>query len=281
MDRYIYVSSKIIKSGYYDKANNLQLFFIYAVKISYPLSSSKRSPLLLRMNAIYLEDSYLRSFNSFVEQASNNGIYLNATAFYPESGGQPGDLGIISRNAGQFKVIKVELVDGRILHHLDREGLQAGDQVVGSIDWERRYKLMRSHTACHILSAIIFQETGARITGNQIDLARSRVDFSLESFDRAKMADYVQRANDIVAQGRKVEVSFLTREDAARLPNLVKLAMQVPDRERIRVVEIEGLDQQACGGTHVMSTAEVKGLRLVKAENKGKSNRRVYFELEE
>jgi misacylated tRNA(Ala) deacylase len=95
------------------------------------------------------------------------------------------------------------------------------------------------------------------------------------------MVDYVRKANDIVAQDRKVEVLFLTREDAARLPNLVKLAMQVPDRESIRVVKIEGLDQQACGGTHVMSTGEVKGLRLLKAENKGKSNRRVYFELEE
>jgi misacylated tRNA(Ala) deacylase len=233
------------------------------------------------MTAIYLEDPYVRSFDSYVEEASDNSVSLEATAFYPESGGQPGDLGIISRDAEQFEVLKVEPADGRILHYLDRVGLQDGDQIFGSIDWERRYKLMRSHTACHILSAVIFQETGARITGNQIDLHRLRVDFSLESFDRAKMTDYVQRANQIVAQDRKVAWRFLTREEAAGLPHLVKLAMRVPDRERIRVVEIEGLDRQACGGTHVRSTAEVKGLRLVKAENKGKSNRRAYFELEE
>jgi misacylated tRNA(Ala) deacylase len=234
-----------------------------------------------RMKAIYLEDPYLRSFDSYIEEARENGVYLDATAFYPESGGQPGDLGIISRGAEMFEVLKVEQAEGRIHHHLDRGGLQAGDQVLGEIDWERRYKLMRSHTACHILSAVIFQETKARITGNQIDLHRSRVDFSLESFDRAKMADYVQIANQIVAEDRKVAWRFLTRDEAAAIPHLVKLAMQVPERERIRVVEIEGLDQQACGGTHVRSTAEVKGLRLVKAENKGKSNRRAYFELEE
>jgi misacylated tRNA(Ala) deacylase len=233
------------------------------------------------MKAIYLEDSYVRSFDSYVEEASDNSVSLNATAFYPESGGQPGDLGIISRAAEQFEVLKVEPAEGRILHYLDKEGLQPGDQVSGSIDWKRRYMLMRSHTACHILSAIIFQETGARITGNQIDLHRSRVDFSLESFDRARMADYVQRANQIVAQDRKVAWKLLASDEAAGIPHLVKLAMQLPSRESIRVVEIEGLDQQACGGTHVKSTGEVKGLRLVKAENKGKSNRRAYFELEE
>lgn len=95
------------------------------------------------------------------------------------------------------------------------------------------------------------------------------------------MTDYVQKANQIVAQDRKVAWRVLTREEAAGLPHLVKLAMQVQDRDKIRVVEIEGLDQQACGGTHVISAGEVKGLRLVAAENKGKSNRRVYFELEE
>jgi misacylated tRNA(Ala) deacylase len=103
------------------------------------------------MKAIYLEDSYIRSFHSFVEAASDNSVCLNATAFYPESGGQPSDLGIISRDAEQFKVLKVEPADGRILHHLDREGLEPGDQVFGSVDWERRYRFMRSPTACHIL----------------------------------------------------------------------------------------------------------------------------------
>jgi misacylated tRNA(Ala) deacylase len=233
------------------------------------------------MKAIYLEDSYIRSFETVVEAAWDNSVSLKATAFYPESGGQPSDLGIISRDAEQFKVLKVESAEGRNLHILDREGLQPGDQVFGSIDWDRRYRLMRSHTACHILSAVIFQETGARITGNQIDLHRSRVDFSLESFDRTKMMDYVQRANQIVTQNRKVASRFLTREEAASLPHLVKLAMDLSAGDCIRVVEIEGLDQQACGGTHVKSTAEVKGIQLVKAENKGRSNRRAYFELEE
>lgn len=138
---------------------------------------------------------------------------------------------------------------------------------------------MRSHTACHILSAVIFNETGVRITGNQIDLARSRVDFSLEKFDKSEMAAYVDRANRIIIENHTVKTRLLSKTEALAIPDLVRLAKAVPDREEIRVVEIESIDRQACGGAHVCSTGEVKGIKLVKAENKGKSNRRVYFEL--
>ena len=138
---------------------------------------------------------------------------------------------------------------------------------------------MRSHTACHILSAVIFKETGAKITGNQIDLARSRVDFSLEKFDKSDMAAYVDKANQMIVKNHAVKTSFMPKAEAMVIPDLKRLAMQVPDREEIRIVEIEGVDRQACGGTHVRSTGEVKGIKLVKAENKGKFNRRVYFEL--
>jgi misacylated tRNA(Ala) deacylase len=229
------------------------------------------------MKPIHIEDSYAKSFDTTVNAADGGSVILEATAFYPQSGGQPSDLGSIFRDGEEFKVLRVELPGPA--HILDKPGLAQGDKVSGKIDWERRYRFMRSHTVCHILSAVIFKETGAKITGNQIDLARSRVDFSLEKFDKSEMSAYVDKANRIIIESHAVETSFLPKSEAMTIPDLVRLAMEVPDREAIRIVDIEGVDRQACGGTHVRSTGEIKGLKLVKAENKGKSNRRVYFEL--
>lgn len=229
------------------------------------------------MKSIYIEDSYAKSFDTIVSAADGGSVILEATAFYPQSGGQPSDLGSIFRDGEEFKVLRVELPGPA--HILDKPGLAPGNKVSGRIDWERRYRFMRSHTACHILSAVIFKETSAKITGNQIDLARSRVDFSLEKFDKSEMAAYVDKASRIITENHAVKTSLMPKAEAMTIPHLVRLAMEVPDREEIRIVEIEGVDRQACGGAHVRTTGEVKGIKLVKAENKGKSNRRVYFEL--
>jgi misacylated tRNA(Ala) deacylase len=233
------------------------------------------------MKAIYLEDSYLRAFDAVVLSASGGRVTLDKTAFYPASGGQPSDQGSIFKADEEFKVLGTTVLDGQIEHTVDRDGLKSGDTVHAVLDWERRYRLMRSHTACHILSAVIFRETGAKITGNQIDLSRSRVDFSLESFDKAKMSEYVEEANRLIGENRPVKIRVLSRDEALAIPDIVRLAMEVPDRDEIRVVEIEGIDVQACGGTHVKSTGEIGRIKMIKAENKGKSNRRVYFALEE
>ncbi len=233
------------------------------------------------MKAIYLEDCYLKDFDATVESTAGAIIVLDKTAFYPQSGGQPSDRGIIRRGDEEFQILGVEASDGKITHTLDKESLKAGDTVRGILDWERRYRLMRSHTACHILSAVIFKETGAKITGNQIDMQRSRVDFSLESFDKARLSEYVEEANRLIMENRPVTIKVLSREQALAVPDLVRLAMEVPDRDEIRVVEIEGIDVQACGGTHVKSTGAIGRIKMIKAENKGKSNRRVYFALED
>lgn len=232
------------------------------------------------MKLIYLEDSYQKDFDATVQFVSGDRINLNQTAFYPQSGGQPSDIGRLYSGGEAFDVLHVEPSDGQIVHILDKEGLKPGDQVHGEIRWERRYKFMRSHTACHILSAAIFLEAKAKITGNQIDLERSRVDFSLESFDKGKMNEYVQMANQIIKEDRPVKTRILPKADAMAIPNLKRLAMDVPDRDEIRIVEIEDIDIQACGGTHVKSTGEIKGIKMLKSENKGKSNRRIYFSLE-
>lgn len=228
-----------------------------------------------------MEDSYLWAFDATVEYVFDEKVILDKTAFYPQSGGQPADAGFLFRGDEQFQVVGVEPGERGIKHILDRTGLMPGDKVSGRIDSERRHRFMRSHTACHILSAVIFQETGAKITGNQIELSRSRVDFSLESFDKAKMGEYVEKANGIVGERHPVTTKIIPRAEALALPDLVRLAMDVPDREMIRIVEIEGVDRQACGGTHVKNTGEIGKIKMIKAENKGKANRRVYFSLED
>jgi misacylated tRNA(Ala) deacylase len=233
------------------------------------------------MKSIYLEDAYQKEFDAIVESSYGDHIILDRTAFYPQSGGQPSDLGRLHREGEKFNVLRAECTEGRIEHIVDKEGLTLGDTVHGELDWERRYRLMRSHTACHILSAVIFRETGAKISGNQIDLSRSRVDFNLENFDKAMIGKYVEQANRVIKEDRPVRTILLPRSDAVAIADLVRLAMDVPDREEIRVVEIEGIDTQACGGTHVMRTGEIKGIKMIKAENKGRSNRRVYFSLED
>jgi misacylated tRNA(Ala) deacylase len=233
------------------------------------------------MKSIYLEDCYQREFDAIVESSSGDRIILDRTAFYPQSGGQPSDLGRLRKGDEIFSLLSAEPEEGRIVHVVHREGLKPGDRVHGELDWERRYRFMRSHTACHILSAMIFRETGAKITGNQIDLLRSRVDFNLENFDKAKMSEYVEQTNRVIKEDRPVGIGFFSRSEALSMHDIVRLAMDVPDREEIRVVEIEGIDAQACGGTHVMHTGEIKGIKMIKAENKGRSNRRVYFSLED
>jgi misacylated tRNA(Ala) deacylase len=233
------------------------------------------------MKEMYLKDSYLWAFDATVEDVFEENVILDKTAFYPQSGGQPADVGLLLRGEEKFQVVGVEPGERGIKHIMDRAALKPGDQVSGKIDGERRYKFMRSHTACHILSAVIFQETGAKITGNQIEQSRSRVDFSLESFDKAKMSEYVEKANDIVNKRLAVTTRILPKAEALALPDLVRLAMAVPDREMIRIVEIDGIDRQACGGTHVKNTGEIGKIKMIKAENKGKANRRVYFSLED
>lgn len=210
------------------------------------------------MKLIYNEDSYVRSFDASVSSADGARVTLDATAFYPQSGGQPSDSGSIFQNGEEFKVLTVEPLG--LVHVLDRSGLALGDRVSGIIDWERRYRFMRSHTACHVLGAVIFSETSAKITGIQIDSARSRIDFSLENFDKSNLAKYIDKANQIIAENHGIKISLLSKADALAIHNLVRLAKDVPDREEIRIVEIEGIDRQACGGTHVRNTSEIKGL---------------------
>lgn len=228
-----------------------------------------------------MEDCYLKEFEAKVVSLEDNYIELDQTAFYPESGGQPTDLGTLEKNGEVYEIIKVKKDKGKILHKVDKEGLEVGDLITGKIDWERRHILMRYHTGSHILSTVIHNQTGAEITGNQIYLDKARDDFNLENFDREKMQDYVDEANNLISQNVDVELRMMPRDEAFKIPALVKLKMMLPEHiKMIRVVDIKGFDQQACAGTHVKNTSEIGKIRVTEMKNKGANNRRIYFVLE-
>lgn len=231
---------------------------------------------------LYLDGSYLKEFEATVEEV-NNGRYvvLNKTAFYPMGGGQLYDTGVMIKNGEEYKVIYVGKFEGKISHEVDKEGLKVGDKVKARIDWERRYKLMRYHTAAHIISGVFNKETGALITGNQLDIDKGRIDFDLENFDREKINEYFKKANELIKKDLPIKNYYITREEALGMPEIAKLAKGLPDVENLRIVEIIGFDRQADGGTHVRSLGEVGEIEFIKAENKGKSNRRVYFKIKD
>jgi len=203
--------------------------------------------------ALYLKDSYLKEFDSIVEEVNDGKfIVLNQTAFYPASGGQPCDEGMMVNEQGEeFKVIYVGKFSGKISHEVDKPGLKTGNKVKCKIDWKRRYKLMRFHTATHILSEVLYREANALITGGQMDLEKSRMDFSLENYNLEKVKAYVDKANEIIEKDLPVSIEFLPREEAIKLPKLSKLAKGIPESlEIVRIVNIGDFDIQADGGTH-------------------------------
>jgi len=238
---------------------------------------------------LYYLDCYLKEFEATVEKVSDGKyVVLDRTAFYPESGGQPFDTGKLVReeDGAVFDVVYVGKFGDDISHEVATADeaasfLKAGDKVKGIIDWERRYRHMRMHTATHVVANVIEREAGAQITGNQLGLDKSRVDFSLEAFDREKFAEYEKIANEMITENHPVNFYLVSREEAEeKLSRLTTLAKGFSeDIKEVRLVEIEGVTIEACGGTHLKNTGEIKGIKIEKLQNKGKSNRRMYFTL--
>ena len=226
---------------------------------------------------LYWEQPYEKEFSAKVLSLEGNKVVLDQTLFYPRGGGVACDTGTIN----DVPVTETTKAADIITHTLGSPATFAvGDTVLGKIDWNRRYTLMRMHTAGHLLSSIFFSKANCRITGNQIEVDKSRMDFNLESFDRSMIEGFVGEANRLINSDALVKTYFLPREEALKLPELVKLAEASPPSEaQLRIVEIEGIDKQADGGQHVGRLKEVGELRLVKLENKGKSNRRLYYDL--
>jgi len=230
--------------------------------------------------ALYLDDSYLRECDATVVSIKDGKyVVLDETIFYPKGGGQPWDTGKITKQDDIYNVVHVGKFSGEISHEVDRPGLIEGDKVHCVLHWERRYKLMRSHTAAHVFASLLCTGTGALVTGNQLE-EKIRFDFSLEDFNREILEEYSDRANELFRRDIPVKWYELPRQEALTIPGVVKMAEAFPpDIPYLRIVEIVGVDRQADGGTHVKNLREVGQIRLLKAENKGKNNRRVYFTL--
>ena len=230
---------------------------------------------------LYHTDSYLREFEAQVATVADDGVVLDRTAFYAGGGGQPCDTGWIKVGEERWRVGKVGRKDGRVVHVLDREPPPAGTPVMGLLDWERRYELMRTHTAMHILCGVIWRDYGASVTGGNMQPLKGRMDFEFEHMRKELVQEIEEKINVEVVAARPVHVQLLPREEAFQIPDLIrtKINLLPPHITQVRVVEIEGLDVQADGGTHVANTAEVGPLRVVDYKSKGRINKRLVVEL--
>lgn len=231
---------------------------------------------------LYSTDAYARSCEATAVEADDNGVVLDRTVFYARSGGQPGDTGVIRWDGGEARVTDTFKQGGKLLHAIDGSPPAAGTPVTAEIDWDRRHLLMRTHTALHALSGIVFTGYGAKVTGGNIsEPGVARMDFELDAMSAEFGREVEEKLNQALAADRPVHVSFLPRAEALADPDLIRTKVNlVPESvDPIRVIDIEGLDKQADGGTHVRSTTEVGRVRVAKTESKGKGFKRMRIEL--
>jgi misacylated tRNA(Ala) deacylase len=230
---------------------------------------------------LFSTDAYASSCEATVVEHREHGVVLDRTVFYARSGGQPGDTGLLRWEDGQVRVTETVKQAGEILHELEGAPPPLRGAVTAEIDWDRRHTLMRTHTALHALSGIVFRDYGAKVTGGNMEPGVARMDFELETITAEFGREVEEKLNAELAADRPVHVSFLPRADAFADPDLIRTKVNLlPEGvDPIRVIDIEGLDKQADGGTHVRSTSEVGRVRVVKTENKGKGFKRMRIEL--
>ena len=228
---------------------------------------------------LYQTDSYLAEFDATVVSCldEQHAIVLDRTAFYPGGGGQPNDAGVLNGKV----VTKVRKAGDDVLHVLEGDLPPVGTRVHGAIDWERRYQLMRTHTAMHVLCGTVFRDYGALVTGGDMEPLKGRMDFEFERLQKDLVQIIEAAVNREVHNARDVRVQILPREEAFQIPDLIRTKINLlPEGiQKVRTVEIVGLDLQADGGTHVKNTAEVGHVRVVDYKSKGASNKRIYIEV--
>lgn len=235
---------------------------------------------------LYHTNSYQKTFRAEVSEIDreNHGVILTKTAFFPGGGGQPADFGTLRYDDETYDVKRAKRIKGRIVHLLEEDSIlsEIGTTVEGTIDWEHRYQLMRTHTAMHILCGVIYRDYGASVTGGNMEPLAGRMDFEFETMHKELVQDIEEAINQEVENGRPVTWRELAREEAFQIPDLIRTKINLlPEHiQQVRVVEIEGLDLQADGGTHVKNTSEVGTIHIVDYKSKGAENKRIYVELE-
>jgi misacylated tRNA(Ala) deacylase len=235
---------------------------------------------------IYQTDAYLKEFSATVTSVDEEtrAVVLDQSAFYPGGGGQPCDFGSLEVAGVTFPVEKVKKQGDDVLHFLGGTApLPAPNSAAsGTLDWVRRYQLMRTHTALHILCGTVFRDYGAKVTGGDMDPLKGRMDFEFENM-RGELVKAIETATNIeVQQGREIKVKILPRDEAFQIPDLIRTKINLLPEGimQVRTVEIVGLDLQADGGTHVMNTSEVGKIKVVDYKSKGAINKRIYIEIE-
>jgi misacylated tRNA(Ala) deacylase len=234
------------------------------------------------MEHLYQTNDHLNEFAAVVTSIEGQTVALDRTAFYPGGGGQPHDVGHLTWDGGSAQVIKVKKRGDEVWHTLDGEVPSEGAPVHGVLDWERRYRLMRTHTALHVLCGVVWRDYGASVTGGNMEPLKGRMDFEFETMRKELVTEIEASVNAEIAKGRPVRIAILPREEAFQIPDLIrtKINLLPPQIQEVRTVEIVGLDLQADGGTHVANTQEVGQVRVVNYKSKGAINKRVYIELE-
>lgn len=231
---------------------------------------------------LFIQDAYLKEFSATVIEQIDGGVVLDRTAFYPSGGGQPCDFGTLNADGASWQVTSVKRVGGKPVHYLDRQPPSMGTAVTGCLDWDRRYKLMRTHTAMHILCGVVWRDYSASVTGGNMDPLEGRMDFEFETMRQELVAAIEQAVNQEVNASRPINVAILPRQEAFQIPDLIRTKINLlPEGiKEIRTVELVGLDLQADGGTHVNNTSEVGRIRVTNYKSKGRINKRIYVELD-
>lgn len=239
---------------------------------------------------LHFTDSYLKECDANVLSVSEHDgkilIELDQTCFYPESGGQPSDGGkIISQEGDVFEMSYAYKFDNKVLHIVDKEGLNVGDPVHCKINWDDRYRNMQFHTAIHVVTRLIERDTPIKVSSNNATLEKARIDFTLDEFDRAFLGSFEAKANELIKQNLPIKTYILTREEAEKDPDVFRLAKGFDESiQDIRIVQIGDddniFDRTACGGAHLANTSEIPRIKFLKLENKGAQRRRINFTFE-
>jgi len=232
---------------------------------------------------LYHTDSYLKEFSAVVTDIDQEAktVVLNRTTFFPGGGGQPCDTGRLNHAGSTVPVLSVSRKAEQILHKIDGQLPEVGSEVHGEIDWERRYQLMRTHSAMHVLCGVVWRDYGAQVTGGNMEPLKGRMDFEFENFSADLVHEIEGNVNVEIQNGRNIQARVLPRAEAEQIPDLIRTKINLlPDTlQEIRIVEIEGLDLQADGGTHVANTKEIGTFKIVGHKSKGKINKRLKIEL--